>query len=70
LFCVFEGVFRGTNTVHKVYDMAAVRQEKTGHTVRFEMTEQTREAVDSYSEAANEKRASSSSPAIAGAIDI
>jgi len=27
-------------------DRATVRQKKTGHPVRFELTEQTREAVD------------------------
>src|SRR6185437_10201316 len=27
---------------------ASVRQRKTGHTVRFELTEQTREAIDGY----------------------
>ena len=27
---------------------ASVRQRKTGHTVRFELTEQTREALDDY----------------------
>ena len=36
-------------------DRAAVRQNKTGHPVRFEMTEQTREAVDSYIGAAGKK---------------
>jgi integrase len=29
-------------------DRATVRQKKTGHPVRFELTEQTREAVDDY----------------------
>ena len=29
-------------------DRATVRQRKTGHPVRFEMSEQTREAVDDY----------------------
>ena len=29
-------------------DRACVRQRKTGHTVKFELTEQTREAVDVY----------------------
>ena len=29
-------------------DRATVRQRKTGHPVRFEVTEQTREAVDAY----------------------
>jgi integrase len=32
-----------------------VRQKKTGQPVRFEMTEQTREAVDNYIAAANKK---------------
>src|SRR6266436_5312130 len=36
-------------------DRATVRQKKTGRPVRFEMTEQTREAVDSYIVAAKEK---------------
>ena len=36
-------------------DRATVRQKKTGQPVRFEMTEQTREAVDDYIRAANKK---------------
>jgi integrase len=36
-------------------DRATVRQRKTGHSVRFELTEQTREAVDDYIKAANKK---------------
>src|SRR5207244_12095700 len=36
-------------------DRATVRQKKTGQPVRFEMTEQTREAVDSYIAAAKKK---------------
>ena len=36
-------------------DRATVRQKKTGQPVRFEMTEETREAVDSYIAAANKK---------------
>jgi integrase len=36
-------------------DRATVRQKKTSQPVRFEMTEQTREAVDSYIAAANKK---------------
>jgi integrase len=36
-------------------DRATVRQKKTGQTVRFEMTEQTRQAVDDYIRAANKK---------------
>ena len=33
-------------------DRATVRQKKTGHPVKFELTEQTREAVDDYIKAA------------------
>jgi integrase len=33
---------------HGTVDRAAVRQRKTGHPVRFELSEQTREAVDDY----------------------
>lgn len=36
-------------------DRANVRQRKTGHPVRFELTEQTREAIDTYMKA-TEKR--------------
>jgi integrase len=36
-------------------DRATVRQKKTGQPVKFEMTEQTREAVDSYIGATNKK---------------
>jgi hypothetical protein len=36
-------------------DRATVREKKTGQTVRFEMTEQTRQAVDDYIRAANKK---------------
>src|SRR6516164_6199782 len=36
-------------------DRATVRQKKTGQPVRFEMTEQTREAIDDYMRAANRK---------------
>jgi integrase len=34
---------------------AAVRQRKTGHPVRFELTEQTREAIDDHIKAADKK---------------
>jgi integrase len=37
-------------------DRATVHQKKTGQPVRFEMTEQTREALDSYIGAASKKR--------------
>jgi integrase len=36
-------------------DRATVRQRKTGQPVRFEMTEQTREAIDNYIRAANKR---------------
>jgi integrase len=36
-------------------DRATVRQKKTGHPVRFELTEQTRQAVNDYLMAANKK---------------
>jgi integrase len=36
-------------------DRATVRQKKTGQPVKFEMTEQTREAGDDYIAAANKK---------------
>jgi integrase len=36
-------------------DRATVRQKKTGRPVRFELTEQTRQAVDDYIKAAGKK---------------
>src|SRR6516162_467613 len=36
-------------------DRAIVRQKKTGRLVRFELTEQTRQAVDDYIKAAEKK---------------
>ena len=36
-------------------DRAAVRQKKTGQPVKFELTEQTRQAVDDYLKAAGKK---------------
>jgi integrase len=36
-------------------DRATVRQKKTGHPVRFEITEQTRQAVDEYISTAGKK---------------
>src|SRR6202049_406499 len=36
-------------------DRAAVRQKKTGRSVRFELSEQTRQAVDDYLKAANKR---------------
>jgi integrase len=37
-------------------DRATVRQKKTGRPVRFELTEQTRQAIDEYVRAAGKKR--------------
>jgi integrase len=37
-------------------DRATVRQKKTGRPVRFELGEQTREAIDDYLKAANKRR--------------
>jgi len=42
-------------------DRVSVRQKKTGRPVRFELTEQTRQAVDEYLRATNKKPASSCS---------
>ena len=36
-------------------DRATVRQKKTGHPVKFELTDQTRQAVDDYLKAAHKK---------------
>jgi integrase len=36
-------------------DRATVRQKKTGHPVKFELTDQTRQAVDDYLKAAGKK---------------
>src|SRR3954468_22830839 len=36
-------------------DRATVRQKKTGRPVRFELTEQTRQAIDDYLKTANKK---------------
>ena len=36
-------------------DRATVRQKKTGHPVRFELSEQTREAIDDYVRSAKKK---------------
>jgi integrase len=51
-------------------DRATVRQRKTGQPVRFEMTEQTREAVDSYIKAERKNRAISSWAAFAVGTDL
>ena len=44
-------------------DRATVRQKKTGQPVRFELTEQTRQAVDDYVRAATKKPGELCSPA-------
>jgi hypothetical protein len=46
-------------------DRATVRQKKTGRPVRFELSEQTRQAVDDYLKALASDPASSCSPAVA-----
>jgi integrase len=45
-------------------DRATVRQRKTGRPVRFELSEQTRQAVDDYLRAPANDPASSCSPAV------
>ena len=45
-------------------DRATVRQKKTGRPVKFELTEQTREAVDVYLRTANRGSATSCSAAV------
>jgi hypothetical protein len=51
-------------------DRATVRQKKTGQPVRFEMTEQTREAVDCYIGVPVKSQASSCSAAVVVGIDL
>ena len=46
-------------------DRATVRQKKTGHPVRFELSEQTRQAVDDYLKAANKRPGESCSRLVA-----
>ena len=50
-------------------DRATVRQRKTGHPVRFELTEQTREAIVTTSRPPARSPASSCSRAVVTAID-
>jgi hypothetical protein len=40
---------------HVAIDRATIRQKRTGHPVRFELSEQTRKAVDDYLRAAHKK---------------
>jgi integrase len=47
-------------------DRATVRQKKTGRPVRFELTEQTRQAVDDYIGRQEARRVPVHSPARAG----
>ena len=49
-------------------DRATVRQKKTGRPVRFELTEQTRQAIDEHLRIAAGAQGSSCSPDDAGAI--
>lgn len=51
-----------------VHSGIARRSEKTGRPVRFELSEQTRQAVDDYLKATGKPRGEFSSPAIAGPI--
>lgn len=44
-------------------DRATVRQKKTGHPVKFELTEQTRQALDDYMKAFDKSPAKICSPA-------
>src|SRR5882724_9212461 len=46
-------------------DRATIRQKKTGQPVRFELTEQTRQAVDDYVRAAAKRPANLCLPAAA-----
>ena len=46
-------------------DRATVRQKKTGRPVRFELSDQTRQAIDDYLKAANKRLESSCSPDVA-----
>jgi hypothetical protein len=46
-------------------ERATVRQRKTGHPVKFELTEQTREAVDAYMRRFGRSQAISCLPAVA-----
>ena len=44
-------------------DLATVRQKKTGRPVKFELTDQTRQAIDDYLKAAGKKPGDFLSPA-------
>jgi hypothetical protein len=46
-------------------DRATIRQKKTGQPVRFDLTEQTSQAVDDYIKAAGKNRANISSAVVA-----
>ena len=43
------------NPNERAVERATVRQKKTGQPVRFELTEQTRQAIDEYMKAAGRK---------------
>ncbi len=45
----------GIEQIEAAVDRATVRQRKTGRPVRFELSEQTRQAVDDYIKAAGKK---------------
>ena len=46
---------RASRLIGYTADRATVRQKKTGRPVRFELTEQIRQAVDDYLKAAGKK---------------
>ena len=50
-------------------DRATVRQKKTGRPVRFELTEQTRQAVDAHQKPPPRSPGSSSSLALVAWVD-
>ena len=50
-----ETLERSRPLVCETADRATVRQSKTGQPVRFELSEQTRQAVDDYLKAANKR---------------
>ena len=52
-------------SLYRACRQVAIRQKKTGRPVRFELSHQTRQAIDDYLKAATRGPASSCSPAIA-----
>ena len=62
------GVVEGVASSGYAVDRATVRQKKTGHVVTFELTEQTRQAVDDYIKGFRQEGGRFSSAVVAGAI--